>query len=377
VIIGSLYNGADMPPYALPANKTRSTIKTRSTPGGTPSEGNELRFEDKKAAEEVFLHAQKDLNLSVVHDTSLGVGHDTTIDTINDLVLSAHHDTTIRTTNDLVISGGRDTTFTTARALGITAGSAMAITSPSLTLSASQGIGIGTAGDPAVALRVNGTVAATSFQGSGSALTALSAAALAGTINDAQLSTNVARLNAAQTFSGANVFLGPVGIGRTNPSAPLEVAGGARFLGGIRTGSETGASPPTYPTGSDGLIIRRISSTSSVSNNVVARTDALLLIRDGTSSGLTLVWSAASAAQSITGTGVDRNGAAVIYRNAYSGGSGRSAIFADSQRVVHYDISFGNPYNDGHTCHVVLDRYDDGSISDNYLVGTLTSTYNQ
>lgn len=49
----------------------------------------------------------------------------------------------------------------------------------------------------------------------------------------------------------------------------------------------------------------------------------------------------------------------------------------DSQKVVHCDISFGNPYNQGHTCHVVLDRYDDGTTSDNYLVGTVTTSYNQ
>jgi hypothetical protein len=27
--------------------------------------------------------------------------------------------------------------------------------------------------------------------------------------------------------------------------------------------------------------------------------------------------------------------------------------------------------------HVVIDRYDDGSYSDNFWAGTLTSTYNQ
>jgi hypothetical protein len=54
-----------------------------------------------------------------------------------------------------------------------------------------------------------------------------------------------------------------------------------------------------------------------------------------------------------------------------------TVIFSDSQHVVHYDISFGAPYSDGHTCHVVLDRYDDGTTSDHWLVGTVTTTYNQ
>ncbi|MBQ2260980.1 MAG: hypothetical protein II336_06395, partial [Loktanella sp.] len=52
-------------PYDLPANKTRSTFKTKTHKG---SGFNELRFEDKTGEEEVFLHAQKDMNIDV-HDT--------------------------------------------------------------------------------------------------------------------------------------------------------------------------------------------------------------------------------------------------------------------------------------------------------------------
>ena len=51
---------------------------------------------------------------------------------------------------------------------------------------------------------------------------------LAGTVADAQLSANVARLNASQTFTGTNCFNGRVGIGISNPGFALDVSGAMR-----------------------------------------------------------------------------------------------------------------------------------------------------
>ena len=66
IITGAVYNSDCMPPYALPANKTRSTIKTNSTVGGGGF--NEIRFEDKKSKEQVFVQAERDLDIRVKHD---------------------------------------------------------------------------------------------------------------------------------------------------------------------------------------------------------------------------------------------------------------------------------------------------------------------
>src|SRR5437899_8327915 len=63
-----------MPPYALPANQTQSTIKTRSSKGGGTENFNELRFEDKKGSEEVYFHAEKDFNRVVENNDTLKVG---------------------------------------------------------------------------------------------------------------------------------------------------------------------------------------------------------------------------------------------------------------------------------------------------------------
>ncbi len=65
LITGRVYNAEQMPPYELPANRTQSGIKSRTSMGGTPSNFNELRFEDKRGAEEIYLHAEKNWTIHV------------------------------------------------------------------------------------------------------------------------------------------------------------------------------------------------------------------------------------------------------------------------------------------------------------------------
>jgi type VI secretion system secreted protein VgrG len=66
IITGCVYNGNAMPPYELPAEKTKSTIKTNSSKGG--SGFNEIRFEDKKGDEQLFIHGEKDFDLRIKED---------------------------------------------------------------------------------------------------------------------------------------------------------------------------------------------------------------------------------------------------------------------------------------------------------------------
>jgi type VI secretion system secreted protein VgrG len=80
IVIGSVYNADQMPPYDLPANQTQSGVKTRSSKGGTGSNFNELRFEDKKGSEDVYFHAEKDFHRVVEHDDDLKVGNDQSIE---------------------------------------------------------------------------------------------------------------------------------------------------------------------------------------------------------------------------------------------------------------------------------------------------------
>ena len=65
VIVGRVYNAEQMPPYQLPDHQTVSTFKSRSSKGGTGANFNEIRFEDKKDSEQVFIKAEKEMDLRV------------------------------------------------------------------------------------------------------------------------------------------------------------------------------------------------------------------------------------------------------------------------------------------------------------------------
>ena len=74
LITGRVYHGVNKPPYKLPDEKTKSTIKTNSSKGG---EGfNEIRFEDKKGEEQIFIHAEKNQDNRVKEDSLEWVGKD-------------------------------------------------------------------------------------------------------------------------------------------------------------------------------------------------------------------------------------------------------------------------------------------------------------
>ncbi len=69
IIVGSVYNADMMPPYKLPLNKTLSGLKSQSSLGGTLSNFNEIRFEDKKGKEQLFVHAEKNMD-EIVNNAS-------------------------------------------------------------------------------------------------------------------------------------------------------------------------------------------------------------------------------------------------------------------------------------------------------------------
>ncbi len=77
VIVGTLYNATQTVPYPLPDDKNKSTIKTISTKDGEA--GNEIRFDDTKDAEELYVHAQKDNNIKVENDRTTEILNDETV----------------------------------------------------------------------------------------------------------------------------------------------------------------------------------------------------------------------------------------------------------------------------------------------------------
>jgi len=78
VITGRVFTSRNPVPYPLPANKTRTVFKSMSTPGieGEKRGFNELRIEDKKGQEEIYAHAEKDVNVYVKNDWKEHILHD-------------------------------------------------------------------------------------------------------------------------------------------------------------------------------------------------------------------------------------------------------------------------------------------------------------
>ena len=107
IITGGLFNSDNTVPYSLPGNKNVSGIKTLSTVGGGGF--NELRFTDTKGSEEVYLQAQKDWNIKVLHDFDMTVGNNMTINDAGNLLLEAAAITLnspgVTMTGDLTLAG--------------------------------------------------------------------------------------------------------------------------------------------------------------------------------------------------------------------------------------------------------------------------------
>ena len=73
IITGRTHHATNKSPYSLPEHKTRTTLKTQTHKG----EGsNELRFEDEADKEQVYVHAQKDLDLLTEHNRTEVIKND-------------------------------------------------------------------------------------------------------------------------------------------------------------------------------------------------------------------------------------------------------------------------------------------------------------
>ncbi|WP_442113480.1 type VI secretion system Vgr family protein [Pseudomonas sp. NUPR-001] len=74
LISGCIANKLTATPYPLPANKTKTVLRSRSTPGSGGF--NELSIDDRSGQELIYLRAQRDLEQKIEHDSRLDVGND-------------------------------------------------------------------------------------------------------------------------------------------------------------------------------------------------------------------------------------------------------------------------------------------------------------
>ena len=100
LVTGCVYNGLNPVPYTLADEKTKSTIKSNSTPGGGGF--NELRFEDAKGSEQVYIHAQKDMDTMVENNRTVTVGNDEEHTVGHDRTVHVKHDQTHTVDNERV-----------------------------------------------------------------------------------------------------------------------------------------------------------------------------------------------------------------------------------------------------------------------------------
>jgi type VI secretion system secreted protein VgrG len=112
IITGRVYNADNMPPYALPDNKTQSGIKSRSSKDGSASNFNEIRFEDLKGKEELHIQAEKDMSTLVKHNQSNDINANQT-DTIGaDRTTTIHGKDTLTVDKDRIVHIKGDLTTT-------------------------------------------------------------------------------------------------------------------------------------------------------------------------------------------------------------------------------------------------------------------------
>ncbi|MCI4231514.1 type VI secretion system tip protein TssI/VgrG [Dickeya dianthicola] len=146
IVTGRTFHATNPSPYPLPANKTRTSLRTSTHKGAG---FNELRFEDQAGQEEVFIHAQKDMNTVVLNNRSTGVGGDHAENVGRDQVsvvgrhqvlkIVENQATDIQGAQKVAIGAGRETDVTGNDKLTVTGDITITSTGGDITLSTEGG----------------------------------------------------------------------------------------------------------------------------------------------------------------------------------------------------------------------------------------------
>ena len=128
IITGRVYNADQTVPYALPAEQTKSTIKSMSSKGGGGF--NEIRLEDKAGSEQIFIFGQKDQHIRIKNDIREWVGEDTSLYVTRDRKDQTGRDDHDDIGRDHIEKIGRDHHLTVSgkEAISITGSHSMSVT---------------------------------------------------------------------------------------------------------------------------------------------------------------------------------------------------------------------------------------------------------
>lgn len=159
VVTGCVYNGQNRPPYDLPLEKTKSTIKSDTSPGGGGF--NEIRFEDAAGSEEIFIHGQLDMNTEVVRDTTRKSGRDDSSNVGRHQSDEVGVDRKARVGNNETLDVGVDQTITIGSNQRITVGADQTLSvgvNQSETVGANQTVQVGANQSTSVGANLSTTV---------------------------------------------------------------------------------------------------------------------------------------------------------------------------------------------------------------------------
>ncbi|ACT07399.1 type VI secretion system Vgr family protein [Dickeya chrysanthemi Ech1591] len=146
IITGRTFHATNPSPYPLPANKTRTSLRTSTHKGAG---FNELRFEDQAGQEEVFIHAQKDMNTVVLNNRSTAVNASHTENVGGDQTVVVQHNQTfsieqnqntgIKGAQIISVGNGRQTSVTTTDTLTVSGDVTVVSTGGNIKLSTAGG----------------------------------------------------------------------------------------------------------------------------------------------------------------------------------------------------------------------------------------------
>lgn len=144
IVTGRTYHADNIPPGSLPGSKTQMAFRSKTHKG----EGfNELRFEDAKGSEGLFLHAQKDMTTLVLNDrsTTVTANHDEKVGQDQSVAITKNQMIAVGANQEISVEGTQTKVIKGEKNLLVNAGRYTEIKS-------------GGGGAPAAAARVNDTL---------------------------------------------------------------------------------------------------------------------------------------------------------------------------------------------------------------------------
>jgi type VI secretion system secreted protein VgrG len=127
-ILGRVPNADLMPPYSLPDEKTKTSLKTASTSGAQGF--NEIRFEDKKDDEQIFIHGEKNMDVRIKNDSFEWIGNNLHLIVKNDQYTNVENDRHTKVDADDVTEIGKDQHLNVKgkRAMAVTGSYSLSVT---------------------------------------------------------------------------------------------------------------------------------------------------------------------------------------------------------------------------------------------------------